>query len=98
MGTYLNYLELTMARRSKSILEQYRQDNIEYNILSAPQQWAVTYRGELFQLREVYIQSVYQHRKYRKTIFPTRAVAENLARELNELSGTQEFIVKPIGI
>jgi hypothetical protein len=87
-----------MARKSKNILEQYIQDGIEYDILSASQQWAVTYRGELFQLREVYTRTVYLHKKYRKTIFPTRAIALNLARELNLLSGTELFEVKEIMI
>jgi len=87
-----------MPRTSKEVLSNYEQDDIQYDILSASQQWAVTYRGELFQLREVYTRTVYQHKKYRKTIFPTRAIALNLARELNLLSGTELFEVKEIMI
>ena len=87
-----------MPRTSKEVLSNYEQDDIQYDILSAPQQWAVTYRGELFQLREVYTRTVYLHKKYRKTIFPTRAIAQNLARELNLLSGTELFEVKEIMI
>lgn len=87
-----------MARTSKNIIDQYQRDGIEYDILCASRQWAVTYQGELFQLREVYTHTIYQHKKYRKTIFPTRAVAVNLARELNELSGTELFEVKEIKI
>ena len=64
-------------------------------IVSIPEQWAVTYRGELV---SVVRQHLVNRPKYLRTMFQTAAPAFNLADKLNHLFDTEDFSAAPVAV
>ena len=63
------------------------------DIIPQPQQWTVTYRGDLICVCR---RRLSKQPKYQRTVFATRKPAQNLADKLNQQFNTSEFTVMVI--
>jgi hypothetical protein len=66
------------------------------DILSASSLYAVLYQDQPFNVKQRYYTLKSQLNKYPKTVFPSSAPAENLAKKLNEIFHTTDFAVTQI--
>ena len=84
-----------MSRPKPTILMEFV-DGKTYRseqILSAEAIWAVFYQGKPFNLKSQSTLTNYPGPKYKKTSFSNPGHAHNLAKKLNQMFKTEEFIV-----
>jgi hypothetical protein len=64
---------------------------MECSVLRVPEFWAISHAGEMCSVRRTEYTINGSVLKYPKTIYPSRAYAQTMARRLNEEYGTNLF-------
>lgn len=78
------------------LLSKQLEDGVHtLEIIGTEKQWALTYQGQLCGVIKLHMVST---PKYPRTIFQTRAPAENLAKKLNKIFDTTLFGVAELGV
>jgi hypothetical protein len=80
--------------KPKILLEHINKKNFKTDqILEAEAIWAVFYKGQPFNFKSQNSFSSYSNSKYKKVSFSNPGHAHNLAKKLNSLFNTSDFIV-----
>lgn len=80
--------------KPKVLLEHINKKNFKTDqILEAEAIWAVFYKGQPFNLKSQNSFSSYSGSKYKKVSFSNPGHAHNLAKKLNSLFNTSDFVV-----
>lgn len=85
-----------MARPQQPILLSTDDDDTRIDIITAESLWMVVYQDMPINIRITKLWQLTPGKKYKKTCFPTKKVADNMAAELNTLFMTEDFTVKEI--
>lgn len=76
--------------KKKQAQERLRRTVDDYEwVISTASAWAVTYQGEMIQVRKDHVYR--EEHKYLPTTSTQRGTAERLARRFNEMYFTQDF-------
>lgn len=82
-----------MPRPAPEILLRHQAPLQDVEVVPATRLWTVLYRGRPCAVRNRQHTASGEFIKYPKMTFPTRKVAENLAKKLNDLFMTKDFTV-----
>ena len=86
-----------MSRPNAEILLSINQtDVLSTDILTAQGLWAVLYKQGPINVKNKYWTNRGEMSKYIKSVFPSAAPANNLAKKLNDMFYTDEFSVKKV--
>ena len=85
-----------MARPKPTLLTSHDDLFKTVDVILVNRFWAITYQGQLISVRHKDYSQLNTGIKYRKTCFPTQAVATQMAAKLNQMFMTEDFDIKEI--